>query len=197
MPDTHRAIAERLGPLAAYAPVTVRRRLEIKAGEPRTRFIFRGAKARASAGKAFGVAFPTDACRAKSKEDRSALWLGPDEWLLLAPDGTRDDIAAAFARLRNAHSAVDVSHRNTSILIEGALAEDVLAAGCPLDLIEAEFPVGMCTRTVIGKVEVVLWRTAPDAFHIEVWRSFADYLFKFFDEAAREYRVSKRGAKAD
>ena len=193
MPDTRHVAVDRLGPLAAHEPITVRRRLEIKAGAPLTRVIFRGDKARPSAGKAFGVAFPTDPCRAKTKDGRSALWLGPDEWLLLAPDGLRDEITASFAKMRNAHSAVDVSHRNTSILVEGALAEDILAAGCPLDLVEAEFPVGMCTRTVIGKVEVVLWRTAADSFHIEVWRSFADYLFKFLDEAAREHRVSKRG----
>ena len=193
MPDTGRVAIERLGPLAAYKPITVRRKLEIKAGDPLTRFVFRGEKARTSAGRAFGVTFPIDPCRAKTKDDRSALWLGPDEWLLLAPEGSQDEITAGFARMRNAHSVVDVSHRNTSVLVEGALAEDVLSAGCPLDLIEAEFPTGMCTRTVIGRVEVVLWRTAVDTFHVEVWRSFADYLFKFLDEAAREYRVSRRG----
>jgi len=46
--------------------------------------------------------------------------------------------------------------------------------------------VGMCTRTVLGKADIVLWRTGPDSFHVEVWRSFADYVARFLTEAARE-----------
>jgi sarcosine oxidase subunit gamma len=45
----------------------------------------------------------------------------------------------------------------------------------------------MCTRTLFGKAEIVLWRTAPDAFHIEVWRSFARYVLDCLGEALREY----------
>jgi sarcosine oxidase subunit gamma len=46
----------------------------------------------------------------------------------------------------------------------------------------------MCTRTVLGKAEIVLWRTAPDIFRIEVWRSFAAYVWLFLDEARGEFR---------
>ena len=47
------------------------------------------------------------------------------------------------------------------------------------------FPVGMCTRTVLGKAEVVLWRTDAQAFRLEVWRSFAPYVAQFLGEASR------------
>src|SRR5688572_26556746 len=50
------------------------------------RFIFQGGPAaRAAAGRAFGVALPETACRASATGERSALWLGPEEHLLLAP----------------------------------------------------------------------------------------------------------------
>jgi sarcosine oxidase subunit gamma len=44
----------------------------------------------------------------------------------------------------------------------------------------------MCTRTVLAKAEIVLWRTRESLFHIEVWRSFAVYVASFVAEAARE-----------
>jgi sarcosine oxidase subunit gamma len=44
----------------------------------------------------------------------------------------------------------------------------------------------MCTRTLFEKSEIVLWRTAPDTFHIEVWRSFAPYVTALLAEVARE-----------
>jgi sarcosine oxidase, subunit gamma len=48
--------------------------------------------------------------------------------------------------------------------------------------------VGMATRTLLGKAEIVLWRQAVDRFQIDVWRSFAPYVREFLSEAAREFR---------
>jgi sarcosine oxidase, subunit gamma len=70
--------------------------------------------------------------------------------------------------------------------VRGPHAAEILNSGCPLDLGLVAFPVGMCTRTVLAKAEIVLWRSAPDVFRIEVWRSFTDYVARFLDAAARE-----------
>ena len=56
-----------------------------------------------------------------------------------------------------------------------------------LDLHPVAFPVGMCTRTVFGKAEIVLWRTEAEAYHIEVARSFAPYVWACLEEARREF----------
>jgi len=68
--------------------------------------------------------------------------------------------------------------------VEGADAAALLNAGCPLDLDEAAFPVNACTRTLLGKAEIVLWRMAPERFHVEAGRSFMPYLRAFLREAA-------------
>jgi sarcosine oxidase subunit gamma len=62
----------------------------------------------------------------------------------------------------------------------------LLAAQCPLPLDLAAFPVDMCTRTVFAKAEVVLWRTAPETFRLEVARSFARYVVDMLSEIARD-----------
>jgi sarcosine oxidase subunit gamma len=157
---------------------------------PYTRFIFRGPEGAAQAmTEAFGISLPRDACRAAVAADRAALWLGPDEWLLLAPPPALDNIAGEAAERLSAlpHSLVDVSHRQTALGLSGRRAVVVLAGGNPLDLDVAAFPVGMCTRTVLAKAEIVLWRTAEDRFHIEVWRSFAPYVWNFLREHMREF----------
>ena len=69
--------------------------------------------------------------------------------------------------------------------MSGPFAADVINAGCPQDLSLEIFPVGACSRTVFGKIEVVLYRTAEDAFRVECWRSFSDYAFEFLKDAAR------------
>jgi sarcosine oxidase subunit gamma len=119
-----------------------------------------------------------------------AARLGPDEWLLIGPDGQSnalsDEIGAALAG--HFHSLVDVSHRNVGIAVAGREAPMVLNAGVPIDLDDAAFPAGSATRTVLGKAEIVLMR--PDAdrvYRVECWRSFAPYVRAFLEEAAREF----------
>jgi sarcosine oxidase subunit gamma len=83
------------------------------------------------------------------------------------------------------YSVVSINHRNTAILVYGANAVNALNGGCPRDLSLEAFPAGTCSRTIIGKAEVVLWRTDTQSFHVECWRSFSDYVWKFLVEAAR------------
>lgn len=140
-------------------------------------------------GNAFSLALPTMACRAAVYEARAALWLGPDEWLLIAPDGELpaliDWIAEALGT--TPASLVDVSDRNLAIELKGAQAAEAINAFNPLDLSLEAFPVGMCVRTVFGKAEIVLWRRGMETFRIEVWRSFAPYVLGCLDEATMEY----------
>jgi sarcosine oxidase subunit gamma len=158
--------------------------------QPSTRLAVRGSgEAVKTLGDGFGMALPQDACRANTNASRAALWLGPDEWLLIAPGGEMPALAAWMddALGETPASIVDVSDRNIGIEVKGPKAAEAINGFCPLDLHPSAFPVGMCTRTVFGKAEIVLWRTAAETFRIEVWRSFAPYVLGCLEEAVREY----------
>src|SRR5580658_253762 len=149
---------------------------------PRGRWILRGGAAvHAAAGTVCGWPLPPQG-RAAGEHAHAALWLGPDEFLLLDPPQL-PALRAALATLP--HSLVDVSQRQTAFTVSGA-ATRALNAGCPLDLDAEIFTVGACTRTVFGKSEIVLWRIAADIFHVEVWRSFAMYVTQLLAQAASE-----------
>lgn len=118
----------------------------------------------------------------------SALHLAPDEWLLIGEEQDAPRLSAAFddAGTRWPLSLVDISDRALCFDIEGRGAEVLLAAGCPMDLSSRAFPPGRCTRTLFGKAMVMLWRTGPDAFRLEVARSFAPYVQELLAQAGRE-----------
>ena len=159
----------------------------VRALPPASRYILRGGpQVMTAAGSALGLTISQAACRAATNGDQAALWLGPDEQLLIGPEAA--DLAATLApSLREIpHSLVEVSHRQIALEVSGRDATVVLNAGCPLDLDLSAFPVGMCTRTVLAKAEIVLWRTDETVFHVEVWRSFASYVSEFLAEVARE-----------
>lgn len=169
----------RTGPVPAHAIVS------FTLAPPMTRLSARGgAEAARRMGRVFGVDLPAEALRAGMAGDRAALWLGPDEWLLLAPDAPDLVRHVSEGLAGEPGCVVDVSHRQVGIDIVGEGAATVLNAGCPLDLDEAAFPSGMCTRTVLGKADVVLWRRARDRFTLECWRSFTPYVLAFLKLAA-------------
>jgi sarcosine oxidase subunit gamma len=163
-------------------------RLALAEAPPAARFILRGGEAvRVACGMVFGAEPPSRLGPAGEGAQRAALWLGPDEWLLIAD---RADVAAIGDVLESvlegtAHSLVDVSHRQIGLIASGPTAARIVNAGCPLDLGLEAFPVGFATRTLFDKVEIVLWRRAEAAFRIEVWRSFAPHLAASLAEAAR------------
>jgi len=157
----------------------------IKPAAPAYRLLVR-ARPEGSVGvsSALALALPTRPKTSATSGLRSALWIGPDEWLVI--DQGEADLMAALSGTTGLFSATDVSHRNLAIIVSGPGAETTINAGCPQDLSLAAFPVGACTRTVFGKAEVVLLRVADDTFRVECWRSFADYVFGLLDEGSRD-----------
>ncbi len=113
--------------------------------------------------------------------DKGVACLGPDEWLLRAPPGTVHPLGAGLP-LAN----TEISERSACIIVEGERAAEVLAAGCPLDL--DRFAVGRATRTVFETVEMILFRTGEDRYEVEVWRSFAPWLWTALEVAAGQLR---------
>ncbi|WP_137133479.1 sarcosine oxidase subunit gamma [Rhizobium sp. FKY42] len=131
---------------------------------------------------ALGLSLPTNPKTSSSSGSRMALWLGPDEWLVI--DEGEGGLMQAAASSGTVHSATDVSHRNTAILIEGPGTSAALNGGCPLDFSLKAFPVGACARTLFGKIEVVILRTSEESFRLECWRSFSEYAFGLLRDTA-------------
>ncbi|TPN80615.1 sarcosine oxidase subunit gamma family protein [Mesorhizobium sp. CU2] len=132
--------------------------------------------------KALGVTLPAKPKSSATRDGRTALWLGPDEWLVI--DEAGNDPLADCAKVTALHSAVGISHRNVGISVSGPAAAATVNSGCPQDLSLDAFPVGAASRTILGKSEIVLLRTAQDTFRVECWRSFSDYVFTLLSEAA-------------
>lgn len=163
---------------------------------PLARFVFRGdAEAEAAAGVAFGLDFPDAINRGTSKGERGkpggrvALRLGPDELLLIVPSSEGMTVFAAIeaACMALPHALVDISDRQLGFSLEGPQAADLLNAGCPLDLAPMAFPVGMATRTLFHKAEIMIWRMGAEVFRIEVARSLAPYVKSLLVEAAKDH----------
>jgi sarcosine oxidase, subunit gamma len=119
---------------------------------------------------------------------RAALWLGPDEWLVLGPPGAGHDIVRELeAALYSSHrSVVDVSANRVALELSGPSAKEVLSKGCALDLHPREWRPGMCAQTMLARAQVILHERS-DSTGILVRPSFADYLVDWLIEAAGDW----------
>ena len=147
--------------------------------DPDARFCLRVDASRASAaGGALGLELPHQVGRRAVHAYREALCLGPDEWVIAAPEVERRAIVDAMAALyaETPHSLVDISDREVCIRIDGPRAAELLSFGCPRDI--DRLPPGSGVRTVFDGAQVVIWRDAADRFRIDVWRSFYPHVLE-------------------
>jgi sarcosine oxidase subunit gamma len=87
-----------------------------------------------------------------------ALWLGPDEWLMVAEPGSAPGIVEALEQaLDGLHrSVVDVSASRAVVELTGDGRLDLLSHGCALDLHPRSWRAGLCAQTLLAQVPVLL-----------------------------------------
>jgi sarcosine oxidase subunit gamma len=135
---------------------------------------------------ALGFAMPVIPNTVASEGDRRALWLGPDEWLVVEPDGGQTALERGLRdALGQAYGAVtDVSANRTLLEIRGANARELLAHAIGIDLDPRSFGPGRCSQTLFAKAQVILESGGELAFVLHVRSSFAGYVADFLLDAA-------------
>jgi sarcosine oxidase, subunit gamma len=135
-----------------------------------------------------GLALPLVPNTVTSRGDRCALWLGPDEWLLVGPDGKQAAFREALeAGLAGAFgSIVDVSANRTVLEIHGSKARGLLAHGVAIDLDPRSFGPGRCAQTFLAKAQAIIERRDQSGFHVYVRTSFAGYVADWLLDAAAD-----------
>lgn len=118
------------------------------------------------------------------------FWLGPNEWLLHCPEDTQAEVESTLRQeVSGLHAAVtDVTDYYAVIRLSGAKAREVLAKGTPFDVHPKIFTRGECAQTCFAHASILL-HCVDDSpiFDLQVRWSFAEYLWQYLLDAAREY----------
>ncbi|TLM88155.1 sarcosine oxidase subunit gamma [Pseudarthrobacter sp. NamE5] len=123
----------------------------------------------------------------------SVLWLGPEEFLVVAPTEAHESLGGDLIQaLREAlggeaGQVVDLSANRTTFELTGPRARAVLEKGCSLDLHSRVLQAGTALSTEIGNIPAVLWKTGDESFRIFPRASFADFLGRWLLDSMREY----------
>ena len=136
-----------------------------------------------------GAVLPLQPNTVTESEQFTIYWLAPNEWLVQSKQPRLPALCAdlAGALAGQFASVVDVSSGNTSLVLSGAKAREVLQKGCPLDFHPAVFTIGQCAQSHFFKAGVLLRPLADDAYELVIRRSFADYFGRILLDACQEY----------
>jgi sarcosine oxidase, subunit gamma len=141
---------------------------------------------------ALGFALPVTPNTTATANGRTALWLGPDEWLVIAAPGSEAALELELAEALGGGlgSVVDLSANRTAFELRGPAAPDVLEKGCALDLHPRAFGPGDCAQTLVARAQVVLeQRDAAPTYRMLVRGSFSDYLATWLLDAMAEFQA--------
>jgi sarcosine oxidase subunit gamma len=136
------------------------------------------------------LGLPLEPNTARALGEREALWLGPDAWLVVGPEGQAPAILAELeaALQGRPRSVLDVSAARTAIELRSADRLELLATGCGLDLDpRGGWVPGRVAQTLFARAQVLL-HEREGATRVYVRPSFAGYVLERLLAAAELLR---------
>ena len=154
-------------------------------------------KIKAKIKKLFGTALPKAANKMTAIGTRRALWLGPDETLLIFDEAQEAELMLSIKDTLNQthYAATLISDAYHIFQLTGPHIRDVLSKGCSLDLHESAFISGDCAQTGLGQAAVTLAAEEDGSFLLICRTSFADYISSWLKDAAIEYGYVTAGPR--
>lgn len=128
------------------------------------------------------LGFPARPNTTSAWNDADVLWLGPDEWLVVAEAGREAELVGELESSLGStnRSVVDVSAGRAVFELRGQDRLERLAIACPLDLHPRSWEPGRCAQTVFGSAPVLL-HERPETTRVFVRPSFAGYVVGLLD----------------
>jgi sarcosine oxidase, subunit gamma len=119
-------------------------------------------------------------------EDPVFCRIGPNDWWVISALHDALDLLQAVRKGcgKRSFAATDVSDAHVTLALDGTLVPALLARGCGLDLSDAAFAPGACTRTRLAQLPVVLRRVSSERIECIVDRPTTQYLYDWFLDAA-------------
>jgi len=168
--------------------------LEMKEIKPIMKLIIRGKTKNfiTTIGKNLNMLLPTEANTSTSSQTLTALWLSPDEWLLISNETVSEDtntykvedtLINSIAKT-NLGAVTNVSDQFVMISIKGSKVFDLFATGSPFNFNEFKKKKGSVVQTILSHIDVIIHLTEINEVNLLVRRSFSEHLHSWLNDSA-------------
>ena len=130
--------------------------------------------------------------QSSSKAGRIALCLGPDEYLILAEQGSEIQLEKTLnsSDIIKQISVTNVSDALCALSLSGEKVRDLLSKGCAIDLHPDSFSTNQSAQCDLALANVVLICLEKNKFICICRTSFAEYVLDWYLDAGFEFGIS-------
>ena len=143
-------------------------------------------------GKNLNMILPTEANTSTTSDKLTAIWLSPDEWMIVSNELVSKDTNKYELQemLFNSISkttlgaTVDVTDQFVQFDLKGENVYEIFSAGSPFNFNEFKEKKGSTTQTVLNHVDVILQHKDQNIVNLFVRRSFAEHLCSWIEDCS-------------
>jgi sarcosine oxidase subunit gamma len=168
--------------------------LEMKEIKPIMKLIIRGKTKDfiTAIGKNLNMILPTEANTSTSGEALTALWLSPDEWMLISNKTisedtntyeVEDNLVNNISKTKLG-AITDISDQFVMINIKGSKVFDLFASGSPFNFNKFKNKKGSVVQTILSHIDVIIHLTEINNVNLFVRRSFSEHLHSWLNDSA-------------
>ena len=143
-------------------------------------------------GKNLNMILPTEANTSTTSDKLTAIWLSPDEWMIVSNELVNKDtnkyelyeILFNSISKTNLGAVIDVTDQFVQLELKGKNIYEIFSAGCPFNFNEFKEKKGSTTQTVLNHIDVILHHKEENVVNLFVRRSFAEHLWSWIEDSA-------------
>ncbi|MDC0233511.1 sarcosine oxidase subunit gamma [Candidatus Pelagibacter sp.] len=143
-------------------------------------------------GKNLNMILPTEANTSTSSDKLTAIWLSPDEWMIVSNEIVRKDnnnyelneMLFSGISKTNLGAVIDVTDQFVQLELKGENIFEIFSAGCPFNFNEFKEKKGATTQTLLNNIDVILHNKNKNVVNLFVRRSFAEHLWSWIEDCS-------------
>ena len=143
-------------------------------------------------GKHLDMILPTEANTSSSSSKLTAIWLSPDEWMVVSNEliekntnsyDLEESLYNSISKT-NLGAVIDVTDQFVMIELKGSKVYELFSSGSPYNFNDFREKKGSTTQTLLNNIDVIIQNKSENLVNLFVRRSFSEHLFSWINDSA-------------
>ena len=143
-------------------------------------------------GKHLDMILPTEANTSSSSSKLTALWLSPDEWMVVSNEliekntnsyDLEESLYKSISKT-NLGAVIDVTDQFVMLELKGSKIYELFSSGSPYNFNDFREKKGSTTQTLLNNIDVIIQNKSENLVNLFVRRSFSEHLFSWINDSA-------------
>ena len=143
-------------------------------------------------GKHLDMILPTEANTSSSSSKLTAIWLSPDEWMVVSNEFMEKNTNSYVLEeslynsisKTNLGAVIDVTDQFVMLELEGPKIYELFSSGSPFNFNDFRKKKGSTTQTLLNNIDVIIHNKSENSVNLFVRHSFSEHLFSWLNDSA-------------